>query len=69
MNEKIIGICNGIFPIFGGIGGAVSQIKDFNFLPHWESIVSAIIVAVIGAVVGYIVKMFLDFIIISIKRK
>jgi preprotein translocase subunit Sss1 len=57
------------FPVGGGAVGAVTQVKDFTFLPTWEAIVSTIVVAAIGAAVGYLIKLLFDIIFYKLKRK
>ena len=57
------------FPIGGGAAGAVSQVKEFTYLPTWEAVISAVVVAVIGATVGYFVKLGWDIAFKKLKRR
>jgi ABC-type phosphate/phosphonate transport system permease subunit len=58
-----------LFPPAGGMVGAVSQTKQFEFLPTWEAILSTVIIAVVGGAVGYIVKLLFDIIFNPLKEK
>lgn len=57
------------FPIGGGAAGAITQVKEFTYLPTWEAVVTAIIVAIIGATVGYFVKLGWDIVFRKLKKK
>lgn len=57
------------FPIGGGAAGAVSQVKEFTYLPTWEAVISAVVVAIIGATVGYFVKLGWDIVFRKLKKK
>lgn len=48
-------------PVLGGAGGALSQThKIIEFLPTWETYVSAMIITISGAILGYFIKILLD---------
>lgn len=72
MNEKLFCFIykfNDFLPVAGGAGGAVSQAKQFQFLPTWESVIATIIITLIGAVIGYLVKLLFDMIFCKLKKK
>lgn len=72
MSEKLFCLIykfNDFLPVAGGAGGAVSQAKQFQFLPTWEVVVSTIIITIIGAVLGYGVKLLLDIVFCKLKKK
>jgi hypothetical protein len=68
----IVKIVHSIFstdtlPIVGGATGALTQIKSI-ILPTFDIIIYTICIAAIGAIVGYLVKLFLDWLFLKIKK-
>jgi tetrahydromethanopterin S-methyltransferase subunit D len=57
------------FPPVGGAAGAVSQAKDFHFLPTWENVSITIILAILGGIAGWLVKRGLDKLACTLKEK
>lgn len=72
MSEKIILFINKFheyLPSVGGATGAITQVKQFTFLPTWDAVLATVTLTIIGAVLGYLVKLFLDIICRNIKKK
>jgi len=71
--EKIIYvICKvaNAFPIGGGAIGALSQIKKLTeFMPSWETLISALIVSIAGACLGFLVKLLLETLVRKLRKK
>lgn len=66
MKNMINQILDYVFPVGGGITGALLQINQINFFPDFKQIVGIIILSAIGALTGLIVKKLWDLI---FKRK
>lgn len=56
-----------VLPSLGGTVRALSQINNLMF-PAFETVVYTIIIAALGAAVGYLIKIFLDWCFLKIKK-
>jgi len=54
-------------PMAGGAAGALTQIKNVMF-PSIDTIIYTICIMAIGATVGYLIKLFLDWLILKVKK-
>ena len=54
-------------PIAGGAAGALTQVKNVMF-PSLDTIIYTICIMAIGATVGYLIKIFLDWLILKVKK-
>ena len=54
-------------PVIGGATGALTQVKNVMF-PSIDTIIYTICIMAIGATVGYLIKIFLDWLILKVKK-
>ena len=61
-----------LFPVGGGIGGALSQankVEELSHFPRHEIIITTIIIAAIGAAVGFLVQLLFNFLFRKFKNR